>query len=178
MSFGQALVIFSQTPPFFTIATPSGWTQAYQGEFLDSTLAKYSRAALFWKRAAGTEDGTTVTVTHNGTTGSGTVFYGQVWRIYNCYTSGNWYDDVQAWVTGDGNTTISAAAATINASAAINARRISARRPRCPAAPTNTAMPQRVNGPHLYHRKHCLLRLHMRTSPLLAPVLWLQWRMR
>ena len=66
-------------------APPSGWAK-----IKDFTSMSTASTVIFWKRADGTEDGTTVTFRSNKTAGNGV--YGVISRFSGCVTTGSPWD--------------------------------------------------------------------------------------
>jgi hypothetical protein len=98
------LVIDHQPVSIGVINTPTGFTEAAQGTYQDSTPANQGRVALFWRRAAGGESGT-VSVSRTGDTGPDGTFFGQMYLVRGAITSGNPWDVVTARY-GPGNATV------------------------------------------------------------------------
>ena len=78
------------------ISTPSGYTQIFQtGTPASGTID--GRIGYFWKRAAGGETSVTITRPTGADTGNDTAFGGQSYRITGAETTGNPWDDAQAY---------------------------------------------------------------------------------
>lgn len=88
------------------IVAPAGWRQVATLGGRSSGGAFRINASLFWKRATGSETGTiSVSTTHSASGETG--FYGQIYRVTGCPTTGLPFEAVSVFYTGEGNTTIS-----------------------------------------------------------------------
>lgn len=87
-----------------TFSDPSGWTRITATAYVNQFFSNNGMVGLWWKRAAGTEGGTTVSVVRGGTTTE--VFQGQVYRVSGAETVGNPWDDVQVNNTAGGTVTV------------------------------------------------------------------------
>jgi len=109
------MVVLSHQPVSIgVINTPPGFTEIVQGTYRNSGAADQGRAALFWKRCDGTEEGTTVTFTRTGDTGVDTTFGGQIYIVRLCTATGDPWDDAVSKFDGDGSTTITYPAVTVS----------------------------------------------------------------
>jgi hypothetical protein len=108
------LVISHQPVSIGVINTPSGFTEAAQGTYQNSSSVNQGRAALFWRRSDGTETGT-VSVSRTGDTGADGVFFGQMYLERGVQASGNPYDQVIPRY-GPGNATVTWDAVTVSGS--------------------------------------------------------------
>jgi hypothetical protein len=100
------------------IGEPSGFTVVNDGvtylrqDFLNSSSVAVGRAALFWKRATGSETGT-VTVTRTGDTGNDSCFFAQLYLVRGCATASDPWDDID-FDPGPGNATVDYPAITVS----------------------------------------------------------------
>ena len=109
------LAISHQPNGIGVIDLPSGFTEAAQGTYQNSSLVDQGRAALFWKRAIGGESGT-VTISRTGDTGlTDTCFFAQMYLVRGAVTSGDPWDDITARY-GPGNATVTWDAVTVSGS--------------------------------------------------------------
>ncbi len=96
------------------ISTPSGFTIGAKNTFQNSSAVIVGRAALFWKRCDGTEDGATISLScPDGDTGTDGVFYARCCTFSGCETSGDPWDAI-VFRGGPGNATVTFDAVTVS----------------------------------------------------------------
>ena len=75
-----------------TISWPSGYTEGQQVDIKNSAGTVIGRAGWAWKRADGTEDGLSQTITRSGDSGTDSSFQAHCHKIPGCKTTGDPFD--------------------------------------------------------------------------------------